>query len=48
MSVIKEAAVENLEQNFATDLISLRKTAFVAGVLYLITFVSIPTLSLYS
>ena len=48
MSVIKEAAVENLEQNFATDLISLRKTAFVAGVLYVIPFVSIPTLSLYS
>jgi hypothetical protein len=27
---------------------SLRKTALVAGVIYLITFVSIPTLSLYS
>ncbi len=26
---------------------SLRKTALVAGVLYLITFVSIPTFSLY-
>src|ERR671924_2066214 len=26
----------------------LRKTAFVAGVLYLLTFVSIPTLSLYA
>ena len=27
---------------------SLRKTSLTAGVLYLITFVSIPTLSLYS
>jgi hypothetical protein len=26
---------------------SLRKTALIAGVIYLITFVSIPTLSLY-
>ncbi len=27
---------------------SLRKTALVAGVFYLITFISIPTLALYS
>lgn len=32
--------------SFSDD--SLRKTALVAGIIYLITFVSIPTLSLYS
>jgi hypothetical protein len=40
----------NLDRTTATRrarIDSLRKTALVAGVIYLITFVSIPTLSLY-
>ena len=40
----------NLDRTTATrpaPIDSLRKTALVAGVIYLITFVSIPTLSLY-
>jgi hypothetical protein len=42
--------VINLDRTTATTwapIDSLRKTALVAGVIYLITFVSIPTLSLY-
>ena len=30
-----------------TGMTSLRKTALVAGIFYLITFISIPTLALY-
>jgi hypothetical protein len=40
----------NLDRTTATrpaPIDSLRKTALVAGVIYLITFVSIPTVSLY-
>ena len=35
-------------ESVATSMSSLRKTSLVAGVLYLLTFVSIPTLALYS
>jgi hypothetical protein len=37
----------NTSQQVATGMTSSRKTALTAGVLYLITFVSIPTLSIY-
>jgi hypothetical protein len=40
----------NLDRTTATrraPIDSVRKTALVAGMIYLITFVSIPTLSLY-
>jgi len=38
----------NIDQQAVVDMTFSRKTALVAGVLYLLTFVSIPTLSLYS
>lgn len=38
----------NIDQQTVIDMTSLRKTALAVGVLYLLTFVSIPTLSLYS
>lgn len=38
----------NMDQQAVRDMTSSRKTALAAGVLYLLTFVSIPTLSLYS
>jgi hypothetical protein len=38
----------NIDQQAVTDMTSSRKTALVAGVLYLLTFVSIPTLTLYA
>jgi len=37
----------NTNQQAATSVASARKIAMVAGVLYLLTFVSIPTLALY-
>src|SRR5215212_1385315 len=38
----------NIDRQAARDMASSRKTALVAGVLYLLTFVSIPTLTLYA
>lgn len=38
----------NIDQQADMDMAATRKTALVAGILYLLTFVSIPTLSLYS
>jgi hypothetical protein len=38
----------NIDQQVARDMASSRKTARVAGVLYLLTFISIPTLTLYA
>jgi hypothetical protein len=46
----KEVSIMSTEDNKATKRVpmdSLRKTALVAGVFYLLTFVSIPTLTLY-
>jgi hypothetical protein len=48
MNVSKEAKLVNTNRQAATNMDSSRKTALAAGVLYLFTFISIPTLSLYA
>ena len=50
MSPLKETDVTTAMHATATKpagMTSLRKTALVAGIFYLITFISIPTLALY-
>jgi len=47
LNISKEVKLANIDQQAATAIASARKTALVAGVLYLLTFVSIPTIALY-
>jgi hypothetical protein len=47
MSISKEVKPANADRQAATTMSSSRKTALWAGVLYLLTFVSIPTLAIY-
>ena len=47
MNISKQVKLANIDQQAATAIASARKTALVAGVLYLLTFVSIPTIALY-
>jgi hypothetical protein len=42
------AVAERMPASIRDPMTPLRKTALVAGVFYLITFISIPTLFLYS
>jgi len=48
MNTSKEAKLANTHRQATRPMTFSRKVALAAGVLYLITFVSIPTLSLYS
>jgi hypothetical protein len=48
MNSSKEVKLANPDRQAAKTISSLRKIALVAGVLYLLTFVSIPTLALYA
>ena len=48
MNISKEVRLANTDRQAATTMASSRKIAIAAGVLYLLTFVSIPTLALYS
>ena len=47
MSITKEVKLVNTGQRAATAMTSSRKTALWAGIFYLLTFVSIPTLAIY-
>ena len=47
MNISKEVKLANTNWQAAPSVASSRKIAIVAGVLYLLTFVSIPTLTLY-
>jgi hypothetical protein len=47
MSITKEIKLANINRQAATPMASSRKIALAAGVLYLLTFVSIPTLAIY-
>jgi len=47
MSISKGIELANTDGQAVTNMASLRKTALTVGVLYLLTFVSIPTLALY-
>jgi hypothetical protein len=47
MDVIKEVKLAHTDRRAATTMASQRKISLAAGLLYLLTFVSIPTLSLY-
>ena len=47
MSISKEVKLENTDRQAATPMASHRKISLTAGLLYLLTFVSIPTLALY-
>ena len=47
LNISKEVKLANIDQQAATAMASARKTALVAGVLYLLTFVSIPSIALY-
>ena len=47
MNVSKEAKLANTDRQAATPMASHRKISLTAGLLYLLTFVSIPTLALY-
>ena len=47
MTVSKQVRPANTNRQAASGMTSSRKTALAAGLLYLLTFVSIPTLSLY-
>ncbi len=47
MSISKEVKLANTDRQAAPSVASLRKIALAAGVLYLLTFVSIPTLAIY-
>ena len=46
-TISKEGKLANTDRQAATTMAWSRKTALVAGVLYLLTFVSIPTLAIY-
>ena len=48
MNISKEVKLVNTNRQAATTMASSRKIALVGGVLYLLTFISIPTLWLYS
>jgi hypothetical protein len=48
MNISKEVKLANTNRQAATTMDSSRKTALAAGVLYLLTFISIPTLALYT
>ena len=48
MNISKEAKLANTGRQAAGPMTSSRKVALAAGILYLLTFVSIPTLSLYA
>lgn len=48
MNVSKEVKLVNTNRQTATTMDSSRKTALASGILYLLTFVSIPTLALYA
>jgi hypothetical protein len=48
MNVSKEVKLVNTNRQAATTMDSSRKTALASGILYLLTFVSIPTLALYA
>ena len=48
MNISKEVKLANTNRQAAPRVDSSRKIALVAGVLYLLTFVSIPTLALYA
>ena len=47
MSITKEVKLANTGQRAATTMSSSRKTALWAGIFYMLTFVSIPTLAIY-
>jgi len=47
MNANRNTAIVTADSSKRTPMSSLRKTSLVAGVLYLLTFVSIPTLALY-
>ncbi len=47
MSITKEVKLANTGQRAATTMSSSRKTALWAGIFYVLTFVSIPTLAIY-
>ena len=47
MNISKEVKPANTDRQAATTMSSSRKIALTAGVLYLLTFVSIPTLAIY-
>jgi hypothetical protein len=47
MSITQEVRLASTKRPAATSMSSSRKTALWAGVLYLLTFVSIPTLAIY-
>ena len=48
MNISKEVKLANTDREAAIPMTSSRKIAMAAGLLYLLTFVSIPTLALYS
>ena len=48
MNISKEAKLANIHRQPAGPMTFSRKVALAAGILYLLTFVSIPTLSLYA
>jgi hypothetical protein len=47
MNITKEVKLVNTNRSAATTIDSSRKISLTAGLLYLLTFISIPTLSLY-
>jgi hypothetical protein len=47
MNVSKEASLANTDRRAGTSMSSSRKIALAAGVCYVLTFVSIPTLAIY-
>ena len=47
MNITKEVKLANTNRQAATTMASSRKISLAAGLLYLLTFVSIPTLALY-
>ena len=47
MNISKEVKLVNTNRPAATTISPSRKTALAAGLIYLLTFVSIPTLALY-
>ena len=47
MNISKEVKLANTDRQAATTMASSRKISLAAGLLYLLTFVSIPTLALY-
>ncbi len=47
MNISKESSFANTNRQTAPRMASSRKTALLAGILYVLTFVSIPTLAIY-